>query len=74
MPGQGKLERRGDTVDAYLNDNAYWRGITPEVWSYRLGGYQVPEKWLSYRESKVLDGALSVSEVSRRLSGMLVLK
>ena len=24
------------------------------VWNYKLGGYQVLKKWLSYRESKVL--------------------
>ncbi|MYA02047.1 MAG: N-6 DNA methylase [Chloroflexi bacterium] len=63
MPGQGKIERRGDLVDVYLNDNAYWRDIPIEVWSYRLGGYQVLKKWLSYRESKVLDRGLEVSEV-----------
>ncbi len=64
MPGQGKLERRGDVVDVYLNDRAYWRDVPVEVWEYRLGGYQVLKKWLSYRESKVLGRGLSVSEVS----------
>ncbi len=64
MPGQGKINRRGDVVDVYLNDRAYWRDVPVEVWEYRLGGYQVLKKWLSYRESKVLGRALSVSEVS----------
>ena len=64
MPGQGKVERRGDVVDVYLNDRAYWRDVPVEVWEYRLGGYQVLKKWLSYRESKVLGRSLSVSEVS----------
>ncbi|MDE2746139.1 MAG: N-6 DNA methylase [Chloroflexota bacterium] len=64
MPGQGKVERRGDRVDVYLNDNAYWRDIPLTVWNYRLGGYQVLKKWLSYRESKVLGRALEVGEVS----------
>lgn len=79
MPGQGKLERRGDMVDVYLNDRAYWRNIPIEVWDYRLGGYQVLKKWLSYRESKVLGRALSVtevtwfSEVARRIEGILEL-
>ena len=39
MPGQGKVERRGDMVDVYLNGNAYWRDVPLHVWSYRLGGY-----------------------------------
>ncbi|MDE2868463.1 MAG: N-6 DNA methylase [Chloroflexota bacterium] len=64
MPGQGKIERRGNVVDVYLNDRAYWKDIPLEVWSYRLGGYQVLKKWPSYRESKVLGRALTFSEVA----------
>ena len=45
----------GDTMlDIYLNDRAYWRNVPANVWSYKLGGYQVLKKRLSYRESKVL--------------------
>ena len=25
------------------------------VWNYKLGGYQVLKKWLSYREHKILN-------------------
>ena len=77
MPGQGKIERRGDMVDVYLNDGAYWKDIPINVWEYRLGGYQVLKKWLSYRESKVLGRGLTVSEVAwwsevaRRIAKML---
>ena len=38
------------TVDVYLNDRAYWRNVPINVWNYKLGGYQVLKKWLSYRE------------------------
>ena len=38
------------TFDVYLNGNAYWRNIPAAVWTYKLGGYQVLKKWLSYRE------------------------
>ena len=37
--------------DVYLNDRAYRRNVPVAVWTYRLGGYQVLKKWLSYRES-----------------------
>ena len=48
----------GDTTfDIYLNDQAYWRDVPAKVWNYKLGGYQVLKKWLSYRESKVLGPA-----------------
>ena len=79
MPGQGKIERRGDMVDVYLNDRAYWKDVPIEVWEYRLGGYQVLKKWLSYRESKVLGRGLTVSEVAwwsevaRRIGAVLAI-
>ncbi len=53
----------GSTVDVYLNDRAYWRNVPTAVWNYKLGGYQVLKKWLSYRESKVLGRALRPEEV-----------
>ena len=45
----------GDTTfDIYLNCRAHWCNVPAAVWNYKLGGYQVLKKWLSYRESKVL--------------------
>ena len=38
------------TFDIHLNDRAYWRNVPAAVWGYKLGGYQVLKKWLSYRE------------------------
>ena len=51
------------TSDVYLNDRAYWRNVPAAVWNYKLGGYQVLKKWLSYRERKVLGRPLSPEEV-----------
>ena len=51
------------TFDIYLNDRAYWRNVPAAVWGYKLGGYQVLKKWLSYRESDVLGRALLPEEV-----------
>ena len=51
------------TFDVYLNDHAYWRNVPAAVWNYKLGGYQVLKKWLSYRERDVLGRALSPGEV-----------
>ena len=68
----------GDTTfDVYLNDRAYWRNVPANVWSYKLGGYQVLKKWLSYRESKVLGRSLLPDEVqhfaetARRVGALL---
>ena len=50
------VDALGDTTfDVYLNDRAYWRNVPVAVWNYKLGGYQVLKKWLSYREHGVLD-------------------
>ena len=51
------------TYDVYLNGDAFWRNVPAAVWTYRLGGYQVLKKWLSYRERSVLGRALSPEEV-----------
>ena len=51
------------THDVYLNDSAYWRNVPAAVWNYKLGGYQVLKKWLSYRERKVLGRMLLPEEV-----------
>ena len=51
------------TFDIHLNANAFWRNVPAAVWTYRLGGYQVLKKWLSYRERTILDRPLRPEEV-----------
>ena len=70
----------GDTTfDIHLNDNALWCNVPAAVWNYKLGGYQVLKKWLSYRESKILGRALLPEEVqhftdtARRIAAILLL-
>ena len=64
------------TFDIYLNGNAYWRNVPAAVWRYKLGGYQVLKKWLSYRERPILGRALMpeevlyFAEVARRIGGI----
>ena len=65
------------TFDVYLNDRAFWRNVPAAVWIYKLGGYQVLKKWLSYRERAVLGRALKPEEVqyfadtARRIAAIL---
>ena len=65
------------TFDIHLNDNASWRNVPATVWKYKLGGYQVLKKWLSYREHAILGRPLSPSEVEyfshtvRRIAAIL---
>ena len=65
------------TFDVWLNDRAYWRNVPAAVWCYRLGGYQVLKKWLSYREQDILGRALYPKEIAyfsdmaRRIAAIL---
>ncbi len=53
-----------DTVDkvryeareqrVYINPDKYFEGVAPEVWNYRIGGYQVCHKWLKDRKGRLL--------------------
>ncbi len=66
------------TFDVYLNEDAFWRNVPSAVWDYRLGGYQVLKKWLSYRENEILGRRLRVEEVqhftdtARRIGALLL--
>ena len=65
------------TYDIYLNKRAYWRNVPAGVWTYKLGGYQVLKKWLSYRERTILrrplkpDEVQHLAETARRIAGIL---
>ena len=57
---------------------ARWTNVPAAVWTYRLGGYQVLKKWLSYRERAILDRPLLPDEVqhftdtARRIAAILL--
>ncbi len=58
------LSLLGDsTFDIYLNARAFWRNVPAAVWNYKLGGYQVLKKWLSYRERHILGRPLKPGEI-----------
>ena len=66
------------TFDIYLNGRAFWRNVPAAVWRYKLGGYQILKKWLSYRERGILDRPLTLDEMqhftytARRIGGILM--
>lgn len=66
-------------MDVYLNV-AYWRCVRAGVWSYRLAGYRVMKKWLSYRDKPLLGRDLEPSDVrevmrkARRIAAILLLQ
>ena len=94
MPGAGRAVARAYTAEEraalntshlgattfniHPNDHAYWRNVPAAVWDYKLGGYQVLKKWLSYRERPVLGRPLLPAEVqhfavtARRIAAILM--
>ena len=47
-----KYDKEGERV--YINNDQYFEGLEENVWEYRIGGYQVCNKWLKDRKGKVL--------------------
>jgi len=39
----------------YINKNKYFDNISPEVWNYHIGGYQVLQKYLRDRKGRFMD-------------------
>ncbi|MEQ1761205.1 MAG: type ISP restriction/modification enzyme, partial [Vicinamibacterales bacterium] len=65
MPGPGRVTSgtRGEAfVDVHLNDTTRWKDVPIDVWDYTLCGYQVLKKWLSYRETALLERPLTSDE------------
>ena len=62
-----------------MNGAICWRNVPEQVWEFRIGGYQVLKKWLSYRDHSILDRALTAEEVghvqatARRVAAILLL-
>jgi len=60
--GDGKVivsGKKGLRYDAaqervYINQNQYFSPVSPEVWGYPIGGYQVCHKWLKDRKDRTL--------------------
>ncbi|MEW6374700.1 MAG: type ISP restriction/modification enzyme [Thermodesulfobacteriota bacterium] len=57
--GSGDLRVEKVTYDqnkarVHINPEKWFNGISPEVWEYHIGGYQVSEKWLKDRKGREL--------------------
>ena len=77
--GLKAIELLGLPLDVSLNGSVTWLTVPRNVWEYRIGGYQVIKKWLSYREESVLgrpltkDDAREVSSMVRRIAAIILM-
>ncbi len=39
----------------YINKEKYFEGISPVIWNYQIGGYQVLNKYLKDRKGRIMD-------------------
>lgn len=68
-----------EVVDVYLNEHVRFVGVPEAVWDFKIGGFQVARKWLSYRDRRILGRDLSVAEarlfasICRRLCEIVLL-
>jgi predicted helicase len=57
VDGNNRVEKpkyHDDTERVYINKEQYFEGVSQEVWSYQIGGYQVCDKWLKDRKERIL--------------------
>jgi len=47
-----KYDKEGERV--YINKDQYFEGLEENIWEYRIGGYQVCNKWLKDRKGRIL--------------------
>ena len=53
----------------YINKTQYFQGISTEIWEFRIGGYQVCDKWLKDRRGR----KLSIKDIQHYQRILLVL-
>ncbi|KAF0109801.1 MAG: N-6 DNA methylase [Chloroflexi bacterium] len=58
-PRPSPASRRGSSGSngrVWINPRQYFGGVPEEVWNFKIGGYQVCDKWLKDRKGRVLSG------------------
>jgi len=54
-PNQVETVRYDETNHrVHINKSQYFEGVSPEVWDFHIGGYQVCQKWLKDRKGRKL--------------------
>jgi len=56
------------TKHVWVNATYYFEGITPEVWGYQIGGYQVLDKYLKARKGRSLEDPRHILRVATALA------
>ncbi len=52
----------------YINPEKYFEGVTPEMWQYQIGGYQVLEKYLKDRKGRRMDNPVRYIHIATAIA------
>ena len=74
--GQGsdtitKVRYDANSGRVYINADKYFEGITLEMWEYRIGGYQVLEKYLKDRKGRQMNDLVRYIHIAAALAQTL---
>jgi hypothetical protein len=58
----------------YINADKYFEGITEPMWQYRIGGYQVLEKYLKDRKGRRLDDPVRYIHIASAIAHTICLQ
>ena len=54
FPKVEKVKYNEKEARIYINQDQHFEGVAQEIWEYRIGGYQVCNKWLKDRKGETL--------------------
>jgi len=77
--GQGsdiieKVRYDGQRRRVYINADKYFEGITPEMWGYSIGGYQVLAKYLKDRKGRRMDDPVRYIHIATAIARTMELQ
>jgi len=69
-----KIKYDGKANCVYINNDKYFDAITPELWNYYIGGYQVLHKFLKDRNGRIMDDPRHYSRIVTAISKTIELQ
>ncbi len=58
----------------HINPDKYFEGVTPEMWEYQIGGYQVLEKYLKDRKGRPMDDPIRYIHIAAAIARTIELQ
>lgn len=58
----------------YISKDKYFDGITPDLWNYHIGGYQVLHKFLKDRKGRIMEDPRQYSRIVTAISNTIKLQ